>query len=141
VLMMRVCGCDGSLNALRKRLGRRGVAERREQKVDGGIGGIDDPVEVTPTAPDSNIGLIDPLGFVGRLKMTAQSLFQFRTVRLHPMPDGRVIHRQTALGGQLFDVPSESECRRYQPTAHRINSAAVCRHLMIAGRVAFFTIV
>ena len=35
---------------------------------------------------------------------------------------------------------SESEYRRYQRTAQRITSGAVCRHLNIAGRVAFFTI-
>src|SRR6202790_535613 len=35
---------------------------------------------------------------------------------------------------------SESEYRRYQRTAQRISSGAVCRHLKIAGRVAFFTV-
>ena len=35
---------------------------------------------------------------------------------------------------------SDSEHRRYQRTAQRISSGAVCRHLNIAGRVAFFTI-
>jgi len=35
---------------------------------------------------------------------------------------------------------SDSENRRYQRTAQRITSGAVCRHLNIAGRVAFFTI-
>jgi hypothetical protein len=35
---------------------------------------------------------------------------------------------------------SESEYRRYQRTAHRIGSGAVCRHLKIAGRVGFFAI-
>src|ERR1019366_9134376 len=35
---------------------------------------------------------------------------------------------------------SDSEYRRYQRTAQRISSGAVCRHLNIAGRVAFFTI-
>src|ERR1700675_3500753 len=84
--------------------GRRGIAQRREQEVDGGTGGIDCPVEVTPTALDSNICLINAPGFVGRLKMTPQSLFQFGTVTLHPTPDRRVIRLQTALGEQLFDV-------------------------------------
>src|ERR1022692_4672397 len=82
----------------------RGIAQRREQKVDGGTGGIDGPVEVTPTALDSNICLIDTPGFVGRLKMTAQSLFQFGTVSLHPTPDRRVIRLQTALGEQFFHI-------------------------------------
>ena len=36
--------------------------------------------------------------------------------------------------------PNESEYRRYQRTAHRISSGSVCRHLKIAGRIAFVTI-
>src|SRR6202166_803767 len=84
--------------------GRRGIAQRRQQEVDSGTGGIDGPIEVTPTALDSNICLIDTPGFVGRLELPAQSLFQFGTVTLHPTPDRRVIRRQTALGEQLFDI-------------------------------------
>src|SRR5271169_4136437 len=84
--------------------GRRGIAQRREQEVDRGTGGIDGPVEVTPTALHSNIGLIDTPGFVGRLEMTAQPLLQFGTVTLNPSPDRRVIGLQTALGEQLFDI-------------------------------------
>jgi hypothetical protein len=54
--------------------------------------------------PDSKICLINAPGFVGRLKMTPQSLFQFGTVSLHPTPDRRVIRLQIALGEQLFDI-------------------------------------
>src|SRR5665811_1564686 len=67
-------------------------------------GGIDGAVEVTPTALDSNIRLINTPGFVGRLEMPAQPLFQFGTVTLNPTPDRRVIHLKTALGEQFFDV-------------------------------------
>ena len=35
---------------------------------------------------------------------------------------------------------NESEYRRYQRTAQRISSGSVCRHLKIAGRIAFFMI-
>ena len=35
---------------------------------------------------------------------------------------------------------NESEYRRYQRTAHRISPGSVCRHLNIAGRIAFFMI-
>src|SRR6202158_3990873 len=84
--------------------GRRGIAQRRQQEVDGGTRGIDGPIQVTPTALYSNIGFIDTPGFVGRLEMTAQPLFQFRTVTLNPTPDRRVICLQTALGEQLFDI-------------------------------------
>ena len=70
----------------------------------GTTGGIDGPIEVTPTALDSNICLINTPGFVGRLEMTAQPLCQFGAVTLDPAPDGRVIRRQAALGEQFFDV-------------------------------------
>src|ERR1035437_2991053 len=84
--------------------GRRRIAQRRQQEVDSGTGGIDGPIEVTPTALHSNIRLIDTLGFVGRLEMTAQPLLPFGTVTLNPTPDRRVIRLQTALGEQLFDI-------------------------------------
>src|ERR1700682_2833136 len=95
--------------------GRRGIAQRREQEVDSGTGGIDGAVEVTPTALHSNIGLIDAPGFVGRLKMTAQPLIRFGTVTLNPTPDGRVIRRQTALGQQLFDMPERERVPQIPP--------------------------
>jgi len=40
--------------------GRRGIAQRRQQEVDGGTGGIDGPIKITPTAVHSNICFIDP---------------------------------------------------------------------------------
>src|SRR5215472_12154362 len=84
--------------------GRCGIAQRRQQEVDSSPRGINGPIEVTPTALHANIGLIDPPGFVGRLEMTAQPLFQFGTVTLNPTPDRRVIRLQPALGEQLLDV-------------------------------------
>src|SRR5271156_6545169 len=39
--------------------GRRGITQCRQQEVDGGTGGIDGPIEVTPMALHSNIRLID----------------------------------------------------------------------------------
>ena len=84
--------------------GRRRIAQRRQQEVDGGTRGIDGPIKVTPTALHANIGLIDPPGFAGRLEMTAQPLFQCGTVTLNPTPDRRVIRLQTALSEQLFDI-------------------------------------
>ena len=52
--------------------------------VDGGAGGINGPIEVTPAALHANIGLIDPPGLVGRLEMAAQPLFQFRDRNVAP---------------------------------------------------------
>src|ERR1035437_2352892 len=89
--------------------GRRRIAQRRQQEVDSGTGGIDGPIEVTPTALHSNIRLIAPPGFVGRLEMTAQPLLQFGTVTLNPAPDRRVIGLQTALGEQLFDIAERQQ--------------------------------
>ena len=90
--------------AAEQAFGRGGIAQGRQQEVDRGTRGIDGPVEVTPTALNSDICLINAPGFVGRLKMTPQSLFQFGTVSLHPMPDRRVVRLQVALGEQLFDI-------------------------------------
>src|SRR5215469_12425891 len=84
--------------------GRRRIAQRRQQEVDSDAHGIDGPIKVTPTALHTNVRLIDPPGFVGRLEMAAQPLFQFGTVTLHPTPDRRVIRLQPALGEQLLDV-------------------------------------
>src|SRR6202047_5586800 len=106
----------GGWSVAEQALGRRGIAQRRQPEVDGGARGIDRPVEVPPTALHSNIRLIDTPGFVRRLEMTTQPLFQFGTVTLHPTPDRRVIHLQTALGEQLYDI-AERE-RGAEITAH-----------------------
>src|ERR1700674_2655652 len=73
-------------------------------EVNGGAGGVNGAVEITPTALDSNIGFIDTPRFVGRPEITTQPLFQFGTVTLHPTRDRRVTRFQTALGEQLFDI-------------------------------------
>jgi hypothetical protein len=39
--------------------GRGGIGQRRQQEVDRGTRGIDGPIEVTPTALNSDICLID----------------------------------------------------------------------------------
>ena len=84
--------------------GRRGIAPPREHEVDRSASGIDGSVEVAPTAPDTNIGLIDTPGPIGGLEMTAQPLLQFGTVALDPAPDCRVVRFQAALAEQLFDI-------------------------------------
>ena len=84
--------------------GRSGIAQPREHEVDRGAGGIDDSVEVAPTAFDTNVGLIDAPGSVGWLEMTAQPRFQFRTVALDPALACRVLRLQAALAEQLFDI-------------------------------------
>src|SRR5689334_5596600 len=101
--MTRGWGCDGSLRARRNRRWAAAASRSpRQQKVNGGAGGIDGPIEVTPTTLHSNIGFIYAPGFVRWLEVTTQPPFQFGTVTLHPPPDGRVIRGQTALGEQLF---------------------------------------
>ncbi len=105
--------------------GCRGIAQCRQQEVDGGTGGIDGSIEVTPTALHSNIRLIDTPGFVGRFEMTTQPLFQFGTVTLHPTPDGRVIRLQTALGEQLLDVAQRERAPKIP--AHGAQNQLWCR--------------
>ena len=72
--------------------------------------------------------------------MTAQPLFQFGTVALAPAPDCRVVRLQAALGEQLFDIAERARVPKDQRAAQRISVGSVCRHLKIAGRIAFFTI-
>jgi len=105
--------------------GRRGIARCGQQEVDGSTGGIDGPIKVTPTALHSNIRLIDSPGLFGRLEMTAQPLFQFGTVTLHPTPDGRVIGLQTVLGEQLFDVAERERVAKIP--AHGAQNQLRCR--------------
>ena len=94
-------------------------------EIDGGTGGIDGPIKVTPTALHANIGLIDPPGFVRRLEMTAQPLFQCGTVTLNPTPDRRVIRGQTALGEQLFDIAERERVPKIP--AHGTKNQLWCR--------------
>ena len=74
--------------------------------------------------------------------MTAQPLLQFGTVALDPAPDCRGVRLQPALAEQLFGIAQRERVpkRRCQRTARRISSGSVCRHLKIAGRIAFFMI-
>src|SRR5690348_14324126 len=51
-------------------VGRRSIAQRRQQKVNGGTGGIDGPIKVTPTTLHSNIGFVYTPGFVRWLEVT-----------------------------------------------------------------------
>ena len=72
--------------------------------------------------------------------MTAQPFLQFGTVALDPVPNCRVVHFQAALAEQLFDITERERVPQVPATAHRISAGSVCRHLKIAGRIAFFTI-
>ena len=85
----------------------------------------------------------DTPGPVGWLEMTAPPLLQFRTVARDPAPHCRVVCLQAALAEEFFDITAsrnESEYLRYPRTVQRISSGSVCRHLKIAGRMAFFMI-
>jgi len=95
----------GAVSALRNKRSADAASRNAEsRKIDGGAGGIDGPEEGTPSALHANVRLIGTPGFVGRLEVTAQPVFQFGAVALHPTPNRRVIRRQTALGEQLFDI-------------------------------------
>ena len=51
-----------------------------------------------------------------------------------------VIHLRPRSASNSSTSRSKSEYRRYQRTAQKISSGAVCRHLKIAGRFAGFTV-
>jgi len=57
----------------------------------------------------SNVRLINPPGFVGRLEMTAQPLVQFGAVTLNPTPDRRVIRARPRSANNSSTSLSESE--------------------------------
>src|ERR1700720_1978032 len=80
-----------------------GVAQRRKQKINGGTGRIDGPIQVAPAALHANVGLVHAPGFVGRLEMPPDALLQFWTVPLHPAPHGRMVGLQPALVWRLLD--------------------------------------
>ncbi len=84
--------------------GRCGIASPREHEVDCGAGGIEGAVEVAPAPLDTNVGLIDTLGPVDCLEMTAQPLLEFGPIALDPAPDRRVVYLQVALAEQFFDI-------------------------------------
>ena len=85
--------------------GRIRVAQRRQQEIDGGTGRINRSIQVAPAPLDSNVGFVDPPGFVGGLEMPSHPLLDFGTIALYPTPDRRMIGSQTALVKQLLDIP------------------------------------
>jgi hypothetical protein len=56
-------------------------------------------------------------------------------VSLHPAPNRHVVGLQAALDQEFFDIPYDKQNRKYQPTAMRMTSGSLCRHLKITGRV------
>ncbi len=86
--------------------------------------GIEGPIEVTPTALEPNIGLIDTPRFVRRLEMAAQSLFQCVIVTLYPTPNSRAIHLQPALGEQLFDIAERARVAKIPAHMHKESAPA-----------------
>ena len=106
---VRVDDAGPRMRRIRQRLaeqavGHRGSAPPRAHEVDRSASGIEGAGEGAPTAPDTNVGLIDTPGPLGGLEMTAQPLLQLGTVVLDPAPDGRVVRFQAALAEPLFDI-------------------------------------
>ena len=64
---------------------------------------------------------------------TCRPLLAHRAESAHQRPKPRSLSSSST-------SRNDSEYRRYQRTAHRIRSGSVCRHLKIAGRIAFVTI-
>ena len=120
--------------------GRSGIAQPREHAVDRSAGGIDGSVEVAPTPLDTNVGLIDTPGLMGWPEMTAQPRLQFRTVAPDPAPDCRMVRLQAAFAKQLFDIAERERVPQVPAHGAKNQLGSVCRHLKIAGRIAFFMI-
>ena len=90
---VRVDDAGPRMRRIRQRLaeqavGHRGSAPPRAHEVDRRASGIEGAGEGAPTAPDTNVGLIDTPGPLGGLEMTAQPLLQLGTGVLDPAPDG-----------------------------------------------------
>src|SRR6201982_4164610 len=66
----------------------------RKKEVDGRAGRIHRTIQVAPLALDPDIRLVDAPTVLGRFELRAQTAFQFRSVTLHPPPDGDVIGAQ-----------------------------------------------
>jgi hypothetical protein len=98
------------------------------------------PDKVTPTALHTNVGLIDPPGFVGRLELTAQPLFQCGTVTLYLTPERRVIRLQTALGEQLFDIAQREQIPKIPAYGTKNHLWRRLPPFEDCCRVAFFTV-
>ena len=86
---VRVDDAGPRMRRIRQRLaeqavGRRGIAPPRAHEVDRSASGIEGAGEGAPTAPDTNVGLIDTPGPLGGLEMTAQPLLQPRDRRAGP---------------------------------------------------------
>ena len=115
--------------------GHRRIAQRRQEEVDSGTGGIDGPIEVTPTPFTQNVGLIDSPGFVGQLEITAQPLFQFGAITLHrsfgpvrstrkaPVPRGqrRGVETQLMIPGEIASTTAGID-----PALLRVVACAHC---------------
>jgi hypothetical protein len=75
-----------------------------EQKINGLAGFIHRTIEIAPLPFDADVGLIHPPAAPHRLLAVVKRLLQLRAVLDDPTVDGGVIHVDTALEHELFDV-------------------------------------
>ena len=59
-----------------KRLAAFGVLQRREQKIDGGTGGVNRAIQITSEPLHPNIRLVNAPGLVGRFEMIPHASLQ-----------------------------------------------------------------
>src|SRR5215471_639420 len=68
----------------------------KEEKVEGGAGGVKSPIKVTPLAFDPYVGFVDAPTIARSLESRAQTSFHFRGIALHPPPDRNVVDQKSA---------------------------------------------
>src|SRR5215469_7732541 len=96
----------GSLQGLLKELlGRSRITFGGKPKVDGGTGGIDGTIQVSPVPALANIRFVDSPRAVGRFQFAPAFPVQHRRVALHPTPHAGVVSSQTTFYKQFFNVP------------------------------------
>jgi exonuclease V gamma subunit len=84
--------------------GRISIAQRRQQKVNGGARRIDRSIQVAPATLNLDVSLVDTPRLVGWLQMAPQALVEFRSISLHPAPHRRVVGFQTTFLEQFFHI-------------------------------------
>jgi hypothetical protein len=88
---------EDELNTFSKKsLAARGVALRRQQKIDRLPGRIHSPVQILVLPLNLYIGLVDTVALVSALEMRLATPVQLRRIDLHPTPNTTSIHFQAS---------------------------------------------
>ena len=84
--------------------GRTGIASSGQVDVDDLAELVDGSVQVTPHAPDLDLGLVGQPAITDGVATWTRRLHQQRSEPLHPPVDGHVVDLDATLGQQLLDI-------------------------------------